>query len=187
MISLRNWELPKWEPENWARNTENFKNWEDIFTESFLVDDSKSSKTQNLQMWEILKLRIHKLGMTRLWELWKTLHSNCEKNKTEKPKTTILSHQECNLWDQNFKWETVFEQLYKDSKWQFTFLGGTFNATLNLQILLIWSYIKISTKKKTHLAALNVPLNSWLLLIWRYMKIRTRVKNHSAALNVPLL
>ena len=120
-ISLRNWELPKWEPENWARNTENFKNWEDIFTEFFLVDDSKSSKTQNLQIWEILKLRIHKLGYTRLWELWITLHSNCEKNKTEKPKTTILSHQECKLWDQNFKWETIIEQLCKDSKWQFTF------------------------------------------------------------------
>ena len=120
-ISLRNWELPKWEPENWARNTENFKNWENIFTEYFLADDSKSSKTQNLQIWEILKLRIHKLGFTRLWELWITLHSNCEKNKTEKPKTTILSHQECKLWDQNFKWETIFEQLYKDSKWQFTF------------------------------------------------------------------
>ena len=97
LISLRNWELPKWEPKNWARNTENFKNWENIFTEFFLADDSKSSKTQNLQIWEILKLRFHKLGFTRLWELWITFHSNCEKNKTEKPKTTILSHQECKL------------------------------------------------------------------------------------------
>ena len=66
------------------------------------------------------------------------------------------------------------------------FRRGTLHATLNLQILLIWSYIKISTKKKTHSAALNVPLNTWLLLIWKYMKIRTRVKYHSAALNVPL-
>ena len=67
------------------------------FHRIFLADDSKSSKTQNLQIWEILKLRFHKLGFTRLWELWITFHSNCEKNKTENPKTTILSHQECKL------------------------------------------------------------------------------------------
>ena len=47
------------ETKNWARKTQNFKNWEDIYTEIFLVDDSKSSESQNNQIWEILKLRIH--------------------------------------------------------------------------------------------------------------------------------